>query len=102
MDAVSVQDIQLTMREVQDHIANWLVDAIGGKKYREDVWQYSKGTGGGRSRLWEGGPEDVLEKAGVNFSMIEGTQLPMYVLRGVEANDTILLSPRLRLTCPSA
>lgn len=92
MDTVSVNDIQLTMREVQDHIANWLVDAIGGKKYREDVWEYSKGSGGGRSRLWEGGPQDVLEKAGVNFSMIEGSQLPMYVARIARGTLNLLYS----------
>lgn len=79
MDTVTVNDIQLVMKDVQDHITSWLVEAIGGKKYREDVWQYAKGTGGGRSRLWEGGPQEVLEKGGVNFSMIEGTQLPTYV-----------------------
>lgn len=44
--------------------------------YREDRWSYNKGSGGGRTRVWEGSTQDVLEKAGVNFSLVSGAQLP--------------------------
>ena len=42
--------------------------------YTEDNWNYDKGSGGGRTRVWEGGK--VLEKAGVNFSSLQGGSLP--------------------------
>ncbi|USE36694.1 oxygen-dependent coproporphyrinogen oxidase [Endozoicomonas sp. SCSIO W0465] len=46
--------------------------------FREDQWDYhgseNKGGGGGKARVLEGGK--VFEKAGVNFSCVEGDQLP--------------------------
>jgi coproporphyrinogen III oxidase len=67
------------MQSVQDHIANWLVGITGGQEYHQDLWNYHRGSGGGRTRVWEGKEPSVLEKAGVNFSMIEGAELPKYV-----------------------
>lgn len=40
----------------------------------EDIWKYENGSGGGRTRVLEGGM--VLEKAGVNFSHVHGEKLP--------------------------
>jgi coproporphyrinogen III oxidase len=79
MAAITLDDVERSMREVQDHIANWLESVSGGQKYHEDIWEYNKGSGGGRSRIWEGSANAVLEKAGVNFSRIDGSQLPKYV-----------------------
>jgi coproporphyrinogen III oxidase len=59
--------------DIQDHICDFVVDAEGAL-YHEDLWDYDKGEGGGRTRVWEAG--NVLEKGGVNFSAIQGTSLP--------------------------
>ena len=65
--------IQQGFREVQDHICNFM-NAEDGIAYREDNWEYGKGSGGGRTRVWE--HANLLEKGGVNFSAIRGTSMP--------------------------
>ena len=60
-------------RGVQDRICGFL-DSENGSKFREDNWEYDKGDGGGRTRVYEGG--NLLEKGGVNFSGIWGSSLP--------------------------
>ena len=67
------QTIQEEFKKVQDHIIKELQN-IGVGVYKEDLWNYDQGQGGGRSRLWEN--DSILEKAGVNFSAIEGGTLP--------------------------
>ena len=74
----SCSEIQQAMRNVQDHICEWLTVTAQGQTFHEDLWEYHKGSGGGRSRVWEGSSNQVLEKAGVNFSAIQGSQLPKY------------------------
>lgn len=55
-------------RDLQDRIVSAL-EGLDGGRFREDAWQ-REGGGGGRSRvLTEGG---VFEKAGVNFSDVNG------------------------------
>ncbi len=65
--------VETKFREIQDRIASFLVEADGAP-FREDRWTYDKGTGGGVTRIWEGGP--LIEKGGVNFSAIHGDSLP--------------------------
>ncbi|MBY0526308.1 MAG: oxygen-dependent coproporphyrinogen oxidase [Gemmataceae bacterium] len=56
-------------RDLQDRICSELESVDGTGRFREDQWQ-REGGGGGRSRvLADGG---VFEKAGVNFSEVEG------------------------------
>jgi coproporphyrinogen III oxidase len=56
-------------RSLQERICTALAH-FDGKSFREDLWNYASGRGGGRTRVWvEGG---VFEKAGVNFSAVEG------------------------------
>jgi len=69
-------EIQQAMRDVQDHICEWLIGAARGQAFHEDLWEYKKGSGGGRTRVWEGTASDVIEKGGVNFSAIHGSNLP--------------------------
>lgn len=69
-DASQIQD---TFKKIQDHICTFLNDE-NGADYNEDLWEYGKGTGGGRTRVWENGP--LLEKGGVNFSGLRGESLP--------------------------
>ncbi|HAO98983.1 MAG TPA: oxygen-dependent coproporphyrinogen oxidase [Fibrobacteres bacterium] len=66
-------------RGVQDHICAFL-DAENGTGFREDNWNYSKGDGGGRTRVYESGL--LLEKGGVNFSAILGSSLPASAASG--------------------
>jgi len=65
--------IQAEFKNVQDHICAYLNEA-NDKPYLEDTWDYDKGTGGGRTRVWSEGP--LIEKGGVNFSAIRGDSLP--------------------------
>jgi coproporphyrinogen III oxidase len=57
---------------LQDRICGELEVVDGRARFREDEWR-REGGGGGRSRVLEGGA--VFEKAGVNFSAVEG-ELP--------------------------
>jgi coproporphyrinogen III oxidase len=54
---------------LQDSICSALEEADGSAHFREDRWQ-REGGGGGRTRVMEEGA--VFEKAGVNFSAVEG------------------------------
>jgi coproporphyrinogen III oxidase len=69
----SANSIETTFRQIQDRIASFLV-AVDGSDFLEDCWSYDKGSGGGVTRVWEGGP--LIEKGGVNFSAIQGENLP--------------------------
>jgi coproporphyrinogen III oxidase len=55
--------------KLQDKICRSLEEADGEARFREDLWQ-REGGGGGRTRVIEEGA--VFEKAGVNFSAVEG------------------------------
>src|SRR3990167_2464273 len=70
----TVEEIIDTYKQVQDAICNFLVETTG-QQFLEDPWEYNKGTGGGRTRVWEY-QSGVIEKGGVNFSAIYGDQLP--------------------------
>lgn len=54
---------------LQDEICLALETLDGAAKFREDLWVRDEG-GGGRTRILEGGA--LFEKAGVNFSEVEG------------------------------
>ncbi len=69
-DAVQIQE---GFKQVQDIICDFLSEEDGAA-FREDVWNYDKGSGGGRTRVWE--LSTLLEKGGVNFSGIRGSGLP--------------------------
>jgi coproporphyrinogen III oxidase len=56
--------------ELQDDICVALEKLDGQARFREDLWTREEG-GGGRTRVMEGGA--VFEKAGVNFSEVQGT-----------------------------
>jgi coproporphyrinogen III oxidase len=62
-------------RTLQDRIGAALEELDGTGRFREDAWQ-REGGGGGRSRvLADGG---VFEKAGVNFSLVQGEMTPEF------------------------
>jgi coproporphyrinogen III oxidase len=69
-----------TMRERMERLARRLQDslcealsALDGGRFREDTWE-REGGGGGTSRVLQDG--EVLEKAGVNVSVVHGTLSP--------------------------
>ena len=61
------------LQQLQDDICAALEAEDGGARFREDDWQ-RPGGGGGRSRVLAEGA--VIEKGGVNFSHVQGTELP--------------------------
>ncbi len=81
--SIATDEIESEFRKVQDHICNYLAKESG-QQYREDLWNYAQGTGGGITRVWEdvwdfaegAPPKAFLEKGGVNFSSIHGRSMP--------------------------
>lgn len=68
---------------LQDKICAALEEADGAARFREDNWR-REGGGGGRTRVIEEGA--VFEKAGVNFSAVEGA-LPEEFARKIELGE---------------
>jgi coproporphyrinogen III oxidase len=62
------QKTEQYFKELQDRISH-AVEELDGHSFREDLWE-RKGGGGGRTRVLEEGR--VFEKAGVNFSSVQG------------------------------
>ncbi len=62
------------LRSTQNVICQAFSQLDGAQQFLSEKWEYSAGSGGGDSRVLESG--EVFEKAGVNFSSIEGAQLP--------------------------
>lgn len=65
--------VKLYLLELQDRICKALAKEDGGTEFVEDNWQREQG-GGGRSRVLTEG--QVIEKGGVNFSHVFGTEMP--------------------------
>lgn len=70
-EAVSRQRVKAYFEDLQDRICRALVELDGKESFREDRWTFSSGGGGGKTRILQAG--GVFEKAGVNFSAIEGS-----------------------------
>lgn len=76
MSDAEFEEIAQRLQGIQDRICGLLEEKCG-ERFHEDAWTYERGNGGGRTRVWENDRADSrLEKAGVNFSRIEGTDLP--------------------------
>jgi coproporphyrinogen III oxidase len=73
LDVEKVEGLKQRMtdfiRQLQDEICSGLEQLDGQARFREDPWE-RPGGGGGRSRVLEDGA--VLEKAGVNVSVVFG------------------------------
>lgn len=72
MSTLPVSDVRDYLTGLQARIVLAL-EQTGGETFRTDSWQRPEG-GGGVSRLIEGG--QLLERGGVLFSHVQGTQLP--------------------------
>ncbi len=74
MSEIDINAVKNYLLSLQDTICGALAhEESSGLSFREDSWERPQG-GGGRSRVLEDGA--VLEKAGVNFSHVFGTDLP--------------------------
>jgi len=65
--------VKAYLLDLQDRICNALAAEDGGAGFMEDNWTRAEG-GGGRTRVLAEG--QVIEKGGVNFSHVHGTQMP--------------------------
>lgn len=65
--------VKAYLLQLQDNICDALAAEDGGAIFVEDSWVREEG-GGGRSRVLTNGA--VIEKGGVNFSHVHGTQMP--------------------------
>lgn len=65
--------VKAYLLDLQDRICKALAAEDGGEGFVEDSWERAEG-GGGRTRVLANGP--VIEKGGVNFSHVHGTQMP--------------------------
>lgn len=65
--------VKTYLLDLQDRICNELSAEDGSGTFYEDTWERAEG-GGGRSRVITEGA--VIEKGGVNFSHVFGTQMP--------------------------
>ena len=73
MLTVDPEIVRSYLLDLQDRIATNLEIEDGSCQFSEDNWDRPEG-GGGRSRVLEGGA--VFEKAGINFSDVQGASLP--------------------------
>jgi len=73
MPATPSEQVKSYLLDLQNRICDALEAADGDGVFRRDEWQRPAG-GGGLSRVLEDGA--VLERAGVNFSHVYGSQLP--------------------------
>ncbi len=72
-DHPEINDVKAYLLALQDRICAALEQCDGGARFREHNWSRTEG-GGGRTRVMENGA--LLEKAGVNFSQVQGVALP--------------------------
>ena len=73
MTVPKLDELEHFLLQLQDRICDQLAAADGVAQFHEDRWERSEG-GGGRTRVIAEG--DLFEKGGVNFSRVQGTQLP--------------------------
>ena len=73
MSQIDPNAVKTYLLDLQDRICAELSEEDGGGRFVEDSWTREEG-GGGRSRVLTQGA--VIEKGGVNFSHVFGTQLP--------------------------
>ncbi len=73
MQTAQPEKVRTYLLDLQDRIAAALEAEDGEATFIEDNWDRTEG-GGGRSRVMANGA--VFEKAGINFSDVQGSQLP--------------------------
>ncbi|SHI23570.1 oxygen-dependent coproporphyrinogen oxidase [Ferrimonas marina] len=71
--SVDIAAVKAFLTALQDRICQQLEQLDGEARFQADQWQRAEG-GGGESRVLTGGR--VFEQAGVNFSHVQGQQMP--------------------------
>lgn len=66
-------EIKNYLLDLQNRVCAFLEEEDGAAKFIEDAWQHPEG-GGGLTRVMVDG--SIIEKAGVNFSHVQGKSLP--------------------------
>lgn len=75
---MNIEAVKTYLLDLQDEICQSFAQ-VEPKPFHQDLWQYESGSGGGRTRVLEGG--EVIEKGGVNFSHVHGAALPPSILK---------------------
>ncbi|MGE5625300.1 MAG: oxygen-dependent coproporphyrinogen oxidase [Bacillota bacterium] len=70
---MDIQAVETYLRSLQDSITGTLEKLDGKGRFQKDAWPRPEG-GGGESRVLKAGA--LFEQAGVNFSDVQGKQLP--------------------------
>lgn len=73
MHNINIEDVQRYLLSLQKNICQQLAEEDGEKDFIVDEWRRPQG-GGGLTRVIENG--GVIEKGGVNYSYVEGTNMP--------------------------
>ena len=73
MQTIDIEAVKSYLLELQESICRELAKEDGAKDFIKDEWQRAQG-GGGLTRVMEDGA--VIEKGGVNYSYVEGTNMP--------------------------
>jgi len=73
MQNINIEEVQRYLLDLQQDICQQLSAEDGEKSFIEDEWQRPQG-GGGLTRVIENGAH--IEKGGVNYSYVEGTNMP--------------------------
>lgn len=71
-DVSAIERVETYLHDLQNRLCQ-VLEGEAKSKFIEDPWQHSSG-GGGITRIMMG--NSVIEKAGVNFSHVYGSQLP--------------------------
>lgn len=74
MSQVDLAAVKAYLLQLQDAICRSLESAEPAARFQEDLWEYERGEGGGRTRVIADG--ETFEKGGVNFSHVVGERLP--------------------------
>jgi coproporphyrinogen III oxidase len=74
VDQPDASAVRAYLVELQARICAALEEEDGSTRFQSDAWTRPEGGGGGDTRVLEDGA--VFEKAGVNFSHVEGASLP--------------------------
>lgn len=73
MQNINIEEVQQYLLSLQKDICQQLAEEDGEKDFIVDEWQRPQG-GGGLTRVMENGA--IIEKGGVNYSYVEGTNMP--------------------------
>jgi coproporphyrinogen III oxidase len=73
-DTPDVNEVHQYLLRLQENICTAVANEDGQQDFIRDEWQREHGGGGGLTRVLSNG--DVFEQAGVNFSHVQGNELP--------------------------